>query len=261
VDEHLSEPLTVGRLAELAGVTVRTLHHYDEIGLVRPSQRSAAGYRVYSAADAERLRQVLVYRRLGFGLREVAEMVSDPSADTVAHLRRQRELLIAQRERTDALVAAIDKELEARAMGISLTPQEQLEVFGTSKPGGEWADEAQERWGSTHAYRESSRRASAYSKEDWRRIKAEADQGVAAFAAALRAGLPSCGPAAMDLAEEHRQHICRNFYDCGYEMHRGLADMYLADSRFASNYDGVEPGLAQYVHDAIIANADRRQAS
>jgi DNA-binding transcriptional MerR regulator len=261
VDEHLTEPLTVGRLAELAGVTVRTLHHYDEVGLVRPSRRSAAGYRVYTAADVERLRQVLIYRRLGFGLREVAEMVLDPSADTVAHLRRQRELLIAQRERTDALVAAIDKELEARAMGINLTPQEQLEVFGTSKPGGEWADEAQERRGSTDAYKDSSRRASAYSKHDWKRIKAEADGCVAAFADALRAGQPASGPGSMDLAEQHRQHVCRNFYDCSYEMHRGLADMYLADPRFSSTYEAVEPGLAQYVHDAIGANADRQQAS
>jgi len=85
-DEYLS----VGRLAELAGVTVRTLHHYDEIGLVRPSARTAAGYRAYTAADVSRLRQVLTYRRLGFGLREVAELVTDPSVDAVAHLRRQR---------------------------------------------------------------------------------------------------------------------------------------------------------------------------
>jgi DNA-binding transcriptional MerR regulator len=255
----MGEHLSVGRLAELAGVTVRTLHHYDEIGLVRPSGRTAAGYRAYSAADVERLRQVLVYRRLGFGLREVAELVSDPSADAVAHLRRQRELLVAQREHVDALVAAIDKELEARTMGINLTPEEQLEVFGTSQPGGEWADEAEQRWGSTDAYKESHRRASAYSKEDWTRIKAEADENVAAFAAAMRAGLPAVSPDAMDLAERHRQHICRYFYECGYPMHRGLADMYVADERFTANYDSVEPGLAQYVHDAIHANAARHE--
>jgi DNA-binding transcriptional MerR regulator len=261
VDEHRARPLTVGQLAELAGITVRTLHHYDEIGLVQPSRRSAAGYRAYSAADVERLRQVLVYRRLGFGLREVAEMVTDPSADAVAHLRRQRELLVAQRANLDALVAAIDKELEARVMGISLTPQEQLEVFGTSQPGGEWADEAHERWGSTDAYQESGGRAAAYSKEDWRRIKAEADGCVAAFAAALRAGSPASGAGPMDLAEQHRQHIGRNFYDCDYGMHRRLAASYLADPRFARTYDIVEPGLARYVHDAIGANADRQQAS
>jgi DNA-binding transcriptional MerR regulator len=253
------EGLTVGRLAELAGVTIRTLHHYDQIGLVQPSRRSAGGYRAYSGADIERLRHVLFYRRLGFGLREVAELVNDPDTDTIAHLRRQRELLMERREQVDAMVAAIDKELEARTMGINLTPEEQLEVFGTDKVGGEWANEAERRWGGTDEYRESQRRAASYSKEDWQRIKAEADGNVQAFATAMRAGLPADGPDAMDLAEQHRQHIGRYFYDCGYEMHCCLADMYLADERFADNYNAVEPGLAQYVHDAIHANATRNE--
>ena len=120
----------MGRVAELAGVTVRTLHHYDEIGLVRPSARTAAGYRAYSAGDVERLREVLAYRRLGFGLREVADLVGDPSTDAVAHLHRLRGLLLEQRDRADAMVAAIDRELEARSKGMKVTPQEQLEMFG-----------------------------------------------------------------------------------------------------------------------------------
>jgi DNA-binding transcriptional MerR regulator len=84
---------TVGRVAELADVSVRTLHHYDGIGLVRPSARTAGGYRAYSAGDVGRLREVLAYRRLGFGLREVAELVGDSATDAVAHLRRLRGLL------------------------------------------------------------------------------------------------------------------------------------------------------------------------
>jgi DNA-binding transcriptional MerR regulator len=126
VEEHL----TVGRVAELAGVTVRTLHHYDEVGLVRPSARTAAGYRAYSAGDVERLREVLAYRRLGFGLREVADLVGDPSTDPAGHLRRLRGLLLEQRDRADAMVAAIDRELEARAMGMKITPEQQLRMFG-----------------------------------------------------------------------------------------------------------------------------------
>ncbi|MER7176486.1 MerR family transcriptional regulator [Streptomyces mesophilus] len=126
VEEHLS----VGRVAELAGVSVRTLHHYDGIGLVRPSARTAAGYRAYAAGDVERLREVLAYRRLGFGLSEIADLVDDPATDTVARLRRLRGLLVEQRDRTAAMVAGIDKELEARAMGFRTTPEEQLRVFG-----------------------------------------------------------------------------------------------------------------------------------
>ncbi len=121
----------MGRVAELAGVSVRTLHHYDEIGLMRPSARTSAGYRAYSAVDVERLREVLTYRRLGFGLREIADLVDDPATDTVAHLRRLRGLLLEQRDRAAAMVTAIDTELETRAMGIRTTPEEQLKVLGT----------------------------------------------------------------------------------------------------------------------------------
>ncbi len=120
----------MGRVAELAGVSVRTLHHYDEIGLVRPSMRTAAGYRAYSAGDVERLREVLVYRRLGFGLREIADLVGDPSTDAVAHLHRLRGLLLERREHTDAMIAAIDRELEARAKGVMVGPEDQLKTFG-----------------------------------------------------------------------------------------------------------------------------------
>ncbi|ATZ26982.1 HTH-type transcriptional activator TipA [Streptomyces lavendulae subsp. lavendulae] len=120
----------MGRVAELADVSVRTLHHYDEIGLVPSSARTAAGYRAYSAGDVERLREVLAYRRLGFGLREIADLVDDPTTDAVAHLHRLRGLLREQRDRAAAMVTAIDGELEARAMGIRTTPEEQLKVFG-----------------------------------------------------------------------------------------------------------------------------------
>ncbi len=126
VEEHW----TVGRVAELAGVSVRTLHHYDRIGLVRPSARTPAGYRAYRAGDMERLREVLAYRRLGFGLREVAELVDDPSADALAHLRRLRGLLRERRDLADAMVTAIDREIAARAEGVTVTPEEQLGLLG-----------------------------------------------------------------------------------------------------------------------------------
>jgi DNA-binding transcriptional MerR regulator len=260
VDEHEgTRYLTTGRLAELAGVTVRALHHYDEIGLVRPSARTAGGYRAYVPGDVDRLRQVLGYRRLGFGLAEVAELVNDPGTDAVAHLRRQRDLLAVRRDEADAMITAIDKELEARAMGINLTAEEQLEVFGTDKAGGEWADEAGRRWGGTDAYRESRRRAAGYGKADWEAIKAEADALIQALAQALRAGRPAGGDEATGLAEQHRQHISRHFYDCGYEMHRCMAAMYVGDERFTAYYDEIEPGLARYMHDAILANAGRHE--
>ncbi|SDD72722.1 DNA-binding transcriptional regulator, MerR family [Streptomyces sp. LaPpAH-199] len=111
-------------------MSVRTLHHYDAIGLARPSGRTAAGYRAYAAGDMERLREVLAYRRLGFGLREIAELVDDPSADAVAHLHRLRGLLLERRDRADEMVTAIDRELSTRAKGLEVTPEEQLNLLG-----------------------------------------------------------------------------------------------------------------------------------
>lgn len=111
------ELLTVGRVAELTGVTVRALRYYDAIGLAGPSGRTPGGYRAYGAGDVERLREVLAYRRLGFGLREIGELVDAPEADAVARLRRLRGLLCERRDRTAAMVRAVDGELEARLQG------------------------------------------------------------------------------------------------------------------------------------------------
>ena len=249
--------MNVGEVAALAGVTVRTLHHYDRIGLLSPSGRTGAGYRQYAPADLDRLHQVLLYRELGFPLEEVATLLDDPAADPEAHLRRQHALLRDRLDRTTAMVAAVEKEMEARAMGISLTPEERFEVFGEHDPA-QYDAEVEERWGETDAYAQSKRRTAAYSKDDWLRIKAEGEDIEARFAAALQSGVPADSAQAMDLAEEHRQQISRNFYDCPPEMHAGLGRMYVEDERFTAHYEQRAAGLAQYVSDAVQANAARQ---
>ena len=245
----------VGEVVRMANVSPRTLHHYDEIGLLVPSARSDAGYRLYSALDLERLRQILFYRELDFALDQIAEMLSAPD-QTEDHLRRQHRLLRDRRARADMLFWAIETEMEARRMGISLTPEEQLEVFG-DEPIGDYAKQAEKRWGETDSWRESQRRTAAYTKDDWVAIKREGAENFTAFADALKAGAPATSEPAMDAAEAHRQYISRWFYECGSEHHRGLAELYLSDPRFRKNYEEVAPGLAQYVHDAIIANSER----
>ena len=143
-------------------------------------------------------------------------------------------------------------------MGISLTPEEQFEVFGDGYSA-EYAAEAEQRWGDTDAYRESSRRTARYRKQDWQRIQSEAGEIERAFAQAMAAGVPADSARASELAERHRQHLCRWFYDVSPAMHRGLAELYLADQRFADHYDRIAPGLAAYVSAAIIAHADRSE--
>ena len=250
----------IGELAALARVTVRTLHHYDEIGLLRPSGRTVAGHRRYRAEDLDRLRQILVYRELDFGLDAIGAMLADPDSGVEAHLRNQHRMLRARIGRDQALLRELEKELEARTMGMALTPEEQFEVFGTDKVGGEWAAEAEERWGDTDAWRESQRRAATYTKEDWAEMKAQSDVALRAYADAMTAGLAATSEQAMALAEDNRRFISRWFYDCSHAMQRNLAEMYIADERFRATYDTVAPGLAQYVHDAVVANANAHDA-
>jgi len=247
---------TVGQVARLTGVTIRTLHHYDEIGLLRSGGRTQAGYRNYLESDLERLQQILFYRELGFSLDEIAAILDDPEAGAADHLHRQHGLLKKRIGRLELMVAAIEREMEAHQMGIQLTAEERFEVFGDFDPD-EYAQEVEERWGNTDAYKESQRRVARYSKQDWLAIKGEGEDVGRRFAEAMASGADPAGDAAMDLAEEHRQYISRWFYECSYDIHRGLGDMYVADPRFTATYDAIATGLAAYIRDAIHANAAR----
>lgn len=246
---------TVGQVADLVGVTVRTLHHYDEIGLLVPSERSWAGYRLYTDGDLERLQQVVVYRRLGLPLDQIAALLG--SGDSVVeHLRRQRDVVMTRLDELTGIVVAIDRALEREMSNQPATPEDLKELFGDGFAD-EHQQEAQERWGETDAWKQSASRTEGYTKADWQQVKAEMDAVHDAFASAKRAGLPPTSTDAMDAAEQHRRHIADRFYDLDHASHRGLADSYVADPRFTRTYDDLAPGLAAYVRDAIHANADR----
>jgi DNA-binding transcriptional MerR regulator len=249
---------SVGQVAELAGVTVRALHHYGQIGLLVPQDRSGAGYRRYADEDLQRLQHILFYRELGFSLEDIATILDRPGADTGGHLRQQRELLRKRINRLQAMIAAVDKELEARTMGIQLTPEEKFEIFGPNYSE-DYEAEAQQRWGDTPAWEQSRARTAQFSKQDWVQVKKSGDELNQRLAQGMASGSAPSSPAAMDLAEEHHRSI-EVFYDCPYPMHRGLGDMYVSDERFTAQYEQVAPGLAQWLRDAIHANADRQEA-
>jgi DNA-binding transcriptional MerR regulator len=251
-----AEGYTVGDVARIAGVTVRTLHHYDEIGLLSPSHRLPNGYRRYATSDLERLQRIRTYRALGMDLPAIAAILDDPAVDEIDHLRRQRDLLRDGVARLRGMLDTIEKMMEARKMGINLDPEEMFEVFGDFDPA-EHAAEAEARWGETDAYKESHRRTSQYTKDDWKRINGEAAAISERFAAAMRGGAPPESEDVMDIAEQHRQHIHRYFYACPHEFHRNLGEMYVADPRFTENIDKTAEGLSVYMRDAIVANAER----
>ena len=246
--------LTVGQVAERFGITVRTLHHYDEIGLLQPSGRSLAGYRLYTEPDLTRLQHVVVYRRLGFALEEIALLLDHPES-VEEHLRRQRAAVTGRLEELSELVQAIDRALEREMNDQPATPEDLKELFGEGFHDAQ--AEAEERWGETDAWRQSQRRTKSYTAADWAEIKAESDAVQAGFTAAMDADEPPTSVMAMDAAEQHRLSIDRRFYDCSYEAHRGLADLYVSDPRFTATYDEIRTGMSEYVRAAIYANADR----
>ena len=247
---------TVSDVAGATGITVRTLHHYDEIGVLRPSERSPSGYRIYDEADLERLQEVLFFRELGFGLGEIRTSLADPGLDRRQVLLRQRSLMADQVKRFRQMVKAIDRALDAIDEGVVMDKEEMFEIFGDFDPT-EYEDEARERWGDTDMYEESQRRTGSYSKDEWMKLGAEGRAIGEGLAVLMAAGVEATSEAAMDFAEQHRQHISRWFYQCSYEIHMGLGEMYVADPRFTKYWDAFHPGLAPYTRDAFVANASR----
>ncbi|WP_234974486.1 MerR family transcriptional regulator [Williamsia sterculiae] len=245
---------SVGATARLVGVSVRTLHHYDHIGLVQPSVRGHNGYRGYTDADVARLHRVLVYREVGFGLEQIATLLDDATVDERAQLARQRHELLTRIDRLHHMVAAVEDMMSAQNDGVALSAEEQREIFGDDWLGEEYRAEAEERWGDTAAWAQSQQRTAAYSKADWQRIAADTAALDADLAAAMRTGAAPGSPQANALAERHRASIER-FYDCDHSMQMCLGDMYVADPRFRAHYDDQAPGLAEYLRDVIAANA------
>jgi DNA-binding transcriptional MerR regulator len=242
---------TVGEVSELAGVTVRALHHYDELGVLSPSERSDAGYRLYSHEDLLRLQEILVWRALGFSLAEIKSLLDESGYDRGSALRRQRELVDEELERLGAVARALDQALAAHENETEVEETTMFDGFDDAV----YEDEARERWGDTDAYRESARRTSSYGEQEWAEIRDEGEGITRSFADLLAAGEPADGSRARAVAERHREHISRWFYECSPELHRGLGEMYVADPRFAARYEREAPGLAGYVRAAIAANA------
>jgi DNA-binding transcriptional MerR regulator len=247
----------IKEVAELAGVTVRTLHHYDAIGLLTPSSRSGAGYRLYDDADLLRLQQILIGRELGLPLEAIRRSLDDPRFDRRAALRTQRAELATRAERVERMVRAIDAALAL------LDQQETTMTTGDMKnifdgfDSEQYDAEVEQRWGDSDAFRVSAERTKAYGEVEWLELKKEQAAILADAAAAQRAGVRPDEPRAMDIVERYRLSIDRWFYPCSRAMHCGLADMWEADRRYADNIDKFGAGLTEYLAAAVRANAKR----
>lgn len=241
---------TVKAVADLAGISVRTLHHYDEIKLLKPASLTAAGYRLYTKEDLARLQQILFFRELGFGLEEIKEILGRPDFDRQAALQEHKRLLLERRERLDRLIQSVQRTLAAMERGIAMNEKDMFDGFDQSQ----YEEEARQRWGHTKEYQESARRTKGYTKADWDAIKQEMGDVTNGIAA-----LMDRDPADAEVQEQVRrwhQLINDRFYACSPEIFRALGDGYVSDSRFTATYEKVKPGLAHFLRDAMHVYCD-----
>jgi DNA-binding transcriptional MerR regulator len=253
-----SRTFQVKDVARVAGVSVRTLHHYDAIGLLTPRLRTAAGYRVYTDSDLLRLQQILIGRELGLSLEEIRRLLDEPGFDRKAALLDQRERLRERVQQTEAMIRAVDAALAGlggNQKDAEMNIEELFQGFDPSR----YADEARRQWGTSDAFVDAEKRTGRYTPADWKALAAEQTAIYDAACAALQAGRTPADEAVMDIAERHRLSIDRWFYRCSHRMHCGLASMYEADDRFRQTIDTHGEGLTKFLAEAIRANAARHQ--
>ncbi len=237
--------LSIGQVAKRIGISVRTLHYYDEIGLLHPKGRSESGYRYYNRESLLRLQQILFFRELGFELAQIAEILSKPNYNPIQALKQQRKLLQMKRERLDALIAHVDEILQGgHEMDFRAFDKTELEKKMEC-----YRREAEECYGNTPEFAESERRTKNYSRKDWEEIEQEAEKIFSAFAA-LRGHSPD-EEEVQQLVRQWQAHITKYYYPCTREILNGLGQMYLADSRFREHMDRYGQGTAELISLAI----------
>ena len=245
--------MTVGEVSTLLGVSVRALHHWDETGLVHPSRRSAAGYRLYCEADIMRIQQVLVYRQTGMSLADIKMVLDEPETDAMTHLRRQRELVQGQVSHLQQMLNSIDMVMEIHQSGARISVAEMAEIWGTDWDPA-YIGEAQARWGDTEDWAESARRKSQMTRTDWEQAHEETVALEAALAEAMCSGVEPGSPEANALARWHRKDLNR-WFEVSTSKQVLIARDYVVDERFARYYDKRAPGLAAWLKDVIDAGA------
>ena len=231
--------MQIKEFAELTGVSVRTLHYYDEIGLLKPSEVDTQNsYRFYDEKSLKRMQEILFYRELDFSLKTIAQILSSPDYDKQQALSRQRQLLLAKKERLEQMIAALDS-LEKG--GDFINTNNDYEALKN-----QYAEEVKQRWGNTDAFKESEQRNTDFSKS-----AALLDEVFEDFAELNRSGiLPDDEPAKVQV-EKLQQCITDNFYTCTNEILAGLGQMYVADERFKTNIDKHSEGTAEFVSACI----------
>ncbi|AUN17015.1 MerR family transcriptional regulator [Clostridium botulinum] len=247
----------IKEVADMAGISVRMLHHYDKIGLLDPESVSAAGYRLYSDENLDRLQQILFFKELNFPLQEIKIILDSPNFNKKEALETHRQLLLEKKLRLEKIIQSVDKTINSMEGEFKMDKKEILNVFSMTEieeHQRKYSEEVKEKYGNTSAYKESNEKTSKYTKEDWSNIMKDWD-----IIYKKLANLMDKSPDDKEVQEyihQSREHISKNFYDCTPEIFRGLGEIYVNDERFTANIDKYKTGLSKFLRDAINVYCD-----
>jgi len=234
--------MQIKEFAELTGVSVRTLHYYDEIGLLTPAHVDEhTGYRFYDENSLLRMQEILFYRELDFSLKSIGEILLSPNYDKEKALKEQKALLTLKKERLERLISAIDRAAKGETV-MKAFDNSQFEKYKT---------EAKERWGGTDAYKEHAEKTKGYSHTKWQNLSDGMNDILAEFANCMKSGAESHLDEAQCLVKKLQAYITENYYICTNEILAGLGQMYLLDERFKNNIDKHGDGTAEFISNAI----------
>ncbi|MGP4071593.1 MerR family transcriptional regulator [Piscibacillus sp. B03] len=247
----------VKEVSELSGVSVRTLHHYDKIGLLKPSNVKENGYRLYNDENLQQLQQILFFKELDFSLQEIKEFLSDETFDQTEALLNHKTLLEKRKHRLEKLINTIDETIYSMKEGKEMSKKKMFESFSMVEINAhqqKYAKETKDKYGHTDAYKQSQQRASQYTEQDWQSIQEQSNSIYTRLANLM--DHPADDEDVQKVIGEWHSLINDNFYECPPEMFKGLGDMYVSDERFTQNIDQYGNGLAEFMKDAMHIYSD-----
>ncbi|MGP7816431.1 MerR family transcriptional regulator [Niallia sp. 01092] len=243
---------TVQKLGKLAGVSTRTLRYYDEIGILKPARINSSGYRIYGEKEVDRLQQILFYRELGVSLETIKNILMSPSFNREDALKEHRQKLLAKRKQMDALIKNVEKTIAASEGRITMSNKEKFAGFKQKmiKENEEkYGKEIREKYGDEKVDQSNSKLMNM-TEEEYEQVTKLAEDVMKTLSEAFKTGNPA-SELAQKAADLHKQWLTFYWTEYSKEAHAGLAQMYVDDERYTAYYDKEQPGMAEFLRDAI----------
>lgn len=243
---------TVNKLSKLAGISSRTLRFYDEIDLLKPNRVNSSGYRIYGEKEVNKLQQILFYRELGLKLDSIKDIINSNEFNELGALKDHQKKLLEKKKQIDLLITNVGKTIKLKEGKIKMNDNEKFEGFKDkllNENGKKYGDEIREKYGDK-TIDESYKKFKGMLEEDYRVMEEMSQEILKKLNKAYKTSDPS-SPLAQDVCDLHRRWLGFTWNGYSKEAHRGLAQMYVDDDRFTAYYDKEQPGLAEFLRDAI----------